>query len=333
MTATTPLPRTLDATRDRLHHELAAVSNRETADAVIDRLDLGTSFGAEVLLGAVLRTAWASAGATRPTDGAAREDEASHGAVVVRVGEHLLREPRSTRGHGHHSSEPVGIDADAMAKVLARAPRGTLVTAEHTSGDAVSTAWAWTLSGGWAWPARTAGHGEVGGADHTAAPGHTMSEPQPGAPLWRVALEDQLDEQNRTNRAVQVGAAVLRGVLAHVPNGEATLHVFDTVGERTYTLAGGAGAAHLRAPGQELLAEESAVGAPVAFGSGAVTLLLSTSDAGAGAGAGATMQAWRVEPSGVVALDERELKEEFAPRWFDRHRGMHYLSAPPLELP
>ena len=83
--------------------------------------------------------------------------------------------------------------------------------------------------------------------------------------------------------------------------------------------------AHVPASPAALQAEAALVGAPIAFGSGAVTLLLHSGPTGA-----VNLRGWRVMPDGLVNLSAHELKREFGPDIFDRHRGLSYLDAYPL---
>lgn len=278
----------------RLTHEIAAASTHETAREVVDRLDLGRPAGAAILADLVVAT---MAQRLSPADTAVTVTVDGGGTQLA------VTDGELPAAEGTPAWDRV-VDAIATG-------HGRLV-AQRLGADGPIETLAWDLQDGFAWPA----HGDLDGA-------------HPGPPLWQAALADQRDEQRRTSHALRAGEQILAAVLDLIPAGAATLHIVDTGPDREVTLVRDERGAHAQADPQALQAELALVGGPVAFGSGAVTLALHT---GSEQDDSAELRAWRVEPGGVVALTEHELRSEFAPHWFDRHRGLSYVAAPQIPL-
>lgn len=284
-----------DATTQRLTHALVAASDHATARLVLDRLDLGGPLAAERLLGAVVQTV---------AGRAASADE----AVTVSLGDARVVVPVASDGEAPQGGTPAWDDvATAIAAGTGR------IVADRTGVDGVQERLAWDLDGAWAWPAVTDLDGVTAGPD-----------------LWRVVLAEQREEQTRSDRGLAVGRGTLRAILGLLPQGASSLRVVDTGPDRHLELVRDARGARVSAADVDLDAEAALIGGPVAFGSGAVTLVLHTGDEHA---EGAQLRAWRVEPQGVVALDAHETRSEFGPRWFDRHHGLSYVDAEPIALP
>ncbi|TNU74867.1 hypothetical protein FH969_07050 [Miniimonas arenae] len=281
----------------RLHQAVASAANHETARAVLGRLDLGGPNAAFALLGALTRTV-------------ARRVTKADSAVVLRAGKVTL-EDEIVDGEAERARD---VDAEeAFLDVLA-GPDGARVTAARVGADGtVHEVLAWDLLDGWLWPAHT-------DLDHAT----------PGPEVWRVVLEDQREEQRRTNRALEVGSAILRTILSSLPEGESTLRVVDAGPDRTYTVLRDSAGAHIPATPASLQAEAALIGGPIAYGAGAVTLVLHTGEEHAG---GAQLRSWRVGPERVEPLDAHETRSEFGPRWFDRHHGLEYVDAEPITVP
>ena len=141
----------------------------------------------------------------------------------------------------------------------------------------------------------------------------------------RIDAATVRETQHLTNEALKVGTDILRALLSGAPAGEDSLQIIDAGPDRTYEFSRDDAGAHVPASPAALQAEAALVGAPIAFGSGAVTLLLHSGPTGA-----VNLRGWRVMPDGVVNLSAHELKREFGPDIFDRHRGLSYLDAYPL---
>lgn len=282
---------TSNPTADRLLHAVAAASDRTTAVAVVERFDLGGPLAAEALGGALLQSVGA-----RTTD--------ADSAVVVTAGEVTWQAPvvdgvlTPARDTAQEEELLAVLDGDAPVRV----------TASRLGGDGVAhETLAWDLAHGWLWPAHT----DLDGA-------------HPGTDLWRVELDAQQDEQRRTDRALAAGAAIIRGILGAAPLGASTLRVVDAGEDRTYDIERDAAGAHVPVSPAGLQAEAALIGGPVAFGSGAVTLILHSGDEHDG---GAELRGWRVQGDGVVALDAHALKSALRPSIFDRHKGLTYVDA------
>lgn len=284
-----------DPTASRLLIALTHASDPEMARIVLDRLDLDTPFAADTLLGAVVEAV-----ARRLTD--------ADRTVTIRL-----------NGAAVHGSVTAGVldiaeGTPAWEDVTDQIAQGAgQLTATRETDEGVLERLAWDVDGGWAWPAAHPAAGAVAG-------------PQ----LWQAALEDQRDEQRRTNRARTVGTFVLQFVFATIPSGPATLRIVDAGPDRVYRLDRDDAGVHIEAEPQAMQTEAALVGNPIAFGDGSVLLVLHTGDEQAES---AELCAWRVTSEGVAALDEHEVKAELAPHWFDRHHGLTYVAAAPIQVP
>ena len=154
---------------------------------------------------------------------------------------------------------------------------------------------------------------------------HDLSNDSEQRDAQRVDAETIRETQHLTDQALAEGTNILRALLQGAPAGENSLQIIDAGPDRTYEFSRDDAGAHVPASPAALQAEAALVGAPIAFGSGAVTLLLHSGPAGS-----VDLRGWRVMPDGVLNLSSHELKREFGPDIFDRHRGLNYRDAYPL---